>query len=112
MRNLKRYKNIISQLKKNEYEVHLVGITIPTLEAIKRAKDRADRNVEEDLIKQGHKSFANTWIELCKQTEVDSFRLYDNSQTFGKPPILIMDKKGIYDVTLYHQFLEKGRENL
>jgi predicted ABC-type ATPase len=111
MRKPKRYKNIISQLKKNGYEVNLVGITIQTLEAIKRAKERTDRNVEEDLLKQGHKSFVNTWIELCKESDVDSFSLYDNSQPFGKPPILIMDKNGIYDDNLYQRFLEKGKEN-
>ena len=112
MRKPQRYKDIITQLKKNGYEIHLVGITIPTSEAIKRAKLRADRNVEENILKQGHKSFANTWIELCKESGVDSFCLYDNSQPFGKPPTLIMDKNGIYDGNLYKQFLEKGRENL
>ena len=112
MRKPQRYKDIISQLKKNGYEVHLVGITIPTSEAIKRAKLRADRNVEENILKQGHKSFANTWIELCKESGVDSFCLYDNSQPTGKHPTLIMDKHGIYDGNLYKLFLEKGRENL
>ena len=111
MGNLIRYKDIILKLKQQGYEVHLVGITISTKEAIKRAKRRKDRYVEEDIIKQSHKNFTNTWIELCKDSGVDSFSLYDNSQSNGKPPTLIMDKNGIYEESLYYQFLEKGKEN-
>ena len=111
MGNLIRYKDIILKLKQQGYEVHLVGITISTKEAIKRAKRRKDRYVEEDIIKQSHKNFTNTWIELCKDSGVDSFSLYDNSQSNGKPPTLIMDKNGIYEENLFNQFLEKGKEN-
>ena len=101
-----RYQKLITRLKQANYEIHVVGVTVPTEMAIQRASSR-DRKVPEDVIRRNHAGFASAFPKVIKMG-VDSYSLYDNSQPPGKPNQCIINSNGIQNVELYKKFLQKG----
>lgn len=108
MGNAKRYSTLIGYLKQANYEIHVVGVTVPTDLAIQRAKGRK-RQVPDHVIRRNHADFAKAFPQVIKMG-VDSFSLYDNSQPQGQPNKCIMNSDGIQDHKLYDSFLQKGRD--
>lgn len=108
MGNAKRYNTLIGHLKRANYEIHVVGVTVPTDLAIQRARNRK-RQVPESIIRANHADFARAFPEVT-QMGVDSFSLYDNSQPPGQPNRCIINSDGIQDPKLWDEFLQKGQD--
>lgn len=116
MKNPVKYKAIIDKLHQNGYKVMIIGVDIPTAEAIKRSDARAadpngdsfGRKVPHGIIEGSHGGFAVTFPQLTSM--VDDFQLYDNSQPQGEKPTLICDKSGIQNDQLWNAFVKKGED--
>lgn len=104
MSDFSKYQGLIKKLKDYGYEVHIVGVTIPTELAKERAKSRS-RQIDDYIFEKTHKGFAKEFLNICSLEGVDSFTLYDNSEA---EPRIILDDKDIYDDNLFDEFLEKG----
>lgn len=108
MKNPKKYKRIIQNLKDAGYEVRVVGVDLPLDEAIKRVEARAKRRnraVPIGIVKNSHKGFATSFSEIAELA--DDYEIYDNS---GEFPVLMKDKaSGVQDEKLWNRFVEKGK---
>lgn len=101
----------IMKAKKRGYEVHIVGVTIPVEEALKRAKARAERTgreIKPDVIIAAHKGSTETFLKLLGTRIVNSMKLYDNTTV---PPTLIYDNSTggfpVKDKVKFEQFKSK-----
>lgn len=116
MKNPVKYTNLINQLHDNGYKVVVIGVDIPTEEAIKRSDARAadpngdsfGRKVPHSIIKGSHGGFATTFPMI--KDLVDEYQLYDNSQPMGEFPTLICDSSGIHNEELWNSFVKKGKD--
>lgn len=106
MGDVTRYQKLIDRLKKANYEIHIVGVTVPTEIAIQRAKSR-NRKVPDDIIRRSHAGFATAFPQIIKMG-VDSYSLYDNSQPAGESNQCIINSNGIQNPEMYTKFLQKG----
>jgi predicted ABC-type ATPase len=107
MKNPRKYKRIIQNLKDAGYEIRVVGADIPLDEAIKRSEARArkeGRNVPRSIVEGSHRGFASAFSEIAELA--DEYELYDNS---GEFPALIKDKTGVQDNKLWGRFVKKGK---
>ncbi len=104
MRSFDAISPLIANLKKHDYEVHIVGVDIPLEMALERAKAR-DRVLDPSVVENTHKGFASSFLKICNLDGVTDYFLYSN---IGAEPELILDNKGVYNETLYKQFLAKG----
>lgn len=100
-----KYSSIIDKLREKNYDVHVIGVDIPTDLAVERASKR-ERKVFEPIIRKAHKDFSENFLEVAALA--DSFVLLDNSQENGKPNKVILDTEGIQDDDLYERFLTKA----
>ena len=97
-------------------------VTIPTDEAVKRAKGREEslraagktvRAVPEETLRHLHASVSRTFPEAIKAGVFDEARLWDNNVGKGEKPHLVMEhKNGV--TTIHHQdkwraFLDKAK---
>lgn len=101
----------IMKAKKRGYEVHIVGVTIPVEEALKRAQSRAERSgreVPEKVIVDAHVGSTKTFLKLLDSGVVNSMKLYDNTTV---PPTLIYDNSTggfpVKDKVRFDQFKSK-----
>lgn len=107
MKNPRKYKKIIKNLKDAGYEVRVIGADLPIDEAIKRSEIRArreGRNVPRSIIEGSHRGFAASFSEIAELA--DDYELYDNSGDF---PVLIKDKTGVHSEDLWNKFIKKGK---
>lgn len=75
------YKNLIKQLKKEGYVVHLVMAELDETTAIARANQR-DRQVPEAIVRETNRKASQNFEEIAK--EADSWVVYDTSQEDSK----------------------------
>lgn len=111
MKNEKKYNALIDKLKQNGYKIKIIGVDIPTEDALRRADARAahtGRKVPHGIIKGAHGGFATTFPKIMDR--VDDYFLYDNSQERGKPPTLIRSRDGVHDEKLWDRFVKKGED--
>ena len=111
MKNEAKYVDLIERLKAAGYTICIIGVDIPTQEAISRAEKRAkleNRSVPLGIIKGSHGGFADTFPKI--KDLVDKYQLYDNSQAEGQPATLICDKSGVKNEELWQRFLKKGQD--
>lgn len=90
--NIDKAKGLISQLKSNGYEVHLVYVDLPVSEAIKRAEERgktSGRYVPRDVINKAHEGAISALRSVYKLP--DSTTIYSNS---GTSPELLYRRVG------------------
>lgn len=111
MKSESKYVELIKKLKDAGYIVSIIGVDIPTEEALARSAKRAketNRTVPEGIIKGSHGGFALTFPKI--KDMVDAYQLYDNSQPEGKPATLICDKSGVKNEELWQRFMKKGAD--
>ena len=97
------------------YQTHGAYVTIPTDEAVRRAKERAKqtgRMVPETVIRAVHASVSDVLPRLLADNKLDSMDLWDNS---GPKPVLIAQKLPgktlvISDHKAWDAFLAKAKE--
>lgn len=63
----------------------------------------------EEVIRRSHAGFAVAFPQVIKMG-VDSYSLYDNSQSPGEPNQCIINSTGVKNQDLYNQFLQKERQ--
>ena len=106
---------MFQSLKDAGYEVRLIGVSLDTAEALRRADKRAKRSwryVPPEFLIAAHRGFAAAWRAYL--SAVDSARLYDNN---GAAPVHISqaDAAGSVATTnaeAYDRFVQKAQENL
>ena len=108
MKNPRKYKKLIENLKDAGYEVRVVGADVPLDEAIKRSDKRArksGRMVPHSIIEGSHRGFSASFSEIAELA--DDYEIYDNS---GEFPVLMKDKSsGVQNEKLWNRFVEKGK---
>lgn len=108
-------KKKIAQARAYGYEVNACYVTCPTDQAVKQAKERAqrtNRNVKEKTVRSIHRDVSKIFPQVA--SEFDNCALFDTSD-HGKPPVLIAEcKRGgeiqIRNQKLWDAFLAKGDE--
>lgn len=112
MKNYEKYHKLIDKLKSHGYKIVVIGVDIPTADAIKRSDARAvktKRKVPHGIIEGSHGGFALTFPKL--RNLVDDYFLYDNSQSEGELPTLVCSSiHGITDEDLWNKFTKKGTD--
>ncbi|WP_458413101.1 zeta toxin family protein [Schinkia sp. CFF1] len=106
MARTRKYKWLIKNLKKNDYEIHAYIVDVPLSIAIKRADERArvtGRKVPLPIIINTHKLVPRTF-ETIKGL-LDHYQIYDNQNQLT----LIASHQSILNPTKYDQFLKKGK---
>lgn len=107
----------IKQARDRGYEVNACYVTCPTEQAVKQAKDRAQRtgrNVKEKTVRSIHRDVSRIFPQVA--SEFDHCALFDTSD-HSKPPVLVAEcerggKIRIVNQALYDAFLKKGEENI
>lgn len=111
MKSESKYVDLINKLKEAGYIISIIGVDIPTQEAIARSEKRAketNRSVPVGIIKGSHGGFADTFPKI--KDLVDEYQLYDNSQPEGQAATLICDKSGVKNEELWERFIKKGQD--
>jgi predicted ABC-type ATPase len=93
-------------------------VTIPTDEAVARAKLRAaetSRLVPETVIRHTHAAVSQVFEQAVRNNDFDALELWDNNGPSSQPAKLIASKAlggkfAVHDPVAYQAFLDKGRE--
>lgn len=117
MKNYRKYADLINQLYDKGYSIRIVAVDIPTVDAEKRALNRAkkyNRHVKLDILRNIHEGFALSFPKLMANfgDKIDSFQLWDNSQPEGEPPTLFFSDAGIHNYDLMERFIKKSENAL
>lgn len=122
--NEEKSKRMVNELKKKGYNVKLVGVSLETDEALRRAEIRAYGNdkigveatgrfVPEEILKGDHAGAVKTFENI--KSSVDEVELYDNNVPFGATPILALsgskNKMKVHKPDLYDRFLNKMKKS-
>lgn len=104
MSRTKKYKRLVNQLTKNDYETHVYITDVPLTVAIKRAEKRAlitGRTVPKEIIKRTHKFVPQTFLAV--KDDVNSYHIYDTQRG-----IRLIASNDFIDHPRYFDFLKKG----
>ena len=104
MKSVDKYDDLIKQLKKAGYEIHVYVADVPLEEAYKRSDARAARSgrkVPHDIIEKSHRGVPKT-LEHIKD-KVDSYQVFDNTDSLN-----LIASNNYVNPDKYLKFLEKG----
>lgn len=103
----------IQALRDAGYEIRLIGVSLDTAEALRRAEKRAQhswRYVPPRLLIAAHQGFAAAWDAYA--AAVDSARLFDNNEAAPRQ-VLRTEGGGAFEVSdaaAYNRFRDKAQE--
>lgn len=108
-------KSKIDQAKASGHKVTAEYVTIPTAEAVQRAKLRGEKSgrvVNTQVIEKTHSDVSRTFPKAVEAGLLPDVRLWDNSVPQGEKPRLIFEvvngKRVVHDQVAYQAFLDKA----
>ena len=112
---LKSLQSKVDQAKASGHKVSAEYVTIPTVEAVKRAEDRgrkSGRVVNTQVIEKTHADVSRTFPKAVEAGLLPDVRLWNNDVPQGTKPKLIFEvvngKRVVHDQTAYQAFLDKA----